>query len=259
MCEPVVKYEKVNSTGIIILNRPEALNALNQQVFCELERIFKAVALNGQVKVVVLTGAGKAFAAGADIVEIQNLSPSGAEDFAQLAFRVQQQISLLPKPTIAAINGYALGGGCEVSLCCDLRIAADNAKFGLPEINLGIIPGGGGTQRLSRLIGLTRAKEMVFLGKIITAQEALEVGLVNKVVPRDNVLSEALNLANEIANKSAPALALAKSAINVGYDLDLNNALQYEIACFLETFTTQDHSEGIDAFIKKRKPRFIDQ
>lgn len=259
MSQPVVKFEKMNKVGIVTLDRPPALNALNQQVFLALAKIFETIAADDGIKVVILTGSGNNFAAGADVKELQNLSPLGAREFALSAFRTQQLLCTLSKPTIAAINGYALGAGCEISLCCDLRVAGDNAKFGQPEINLGIIPGGGGTQRLSRLVGLARAKEIVFSGKIITAQEALIIGLVNSVVPRENTLDEAMKLAREIAGKSAPALAIAKTALNVGFDLDLNNGLQYEIECFAQSFTTQDHIEGIKAFNEKRVPEFSDR
>jgi enoyl-CoA hydratase len=255
-----IKWSVDEGIALVVINRPEALNALNSQVFTELDRIFTELKQNDRARVIILTGEGeKAFAAGADIKEEQQCSVMEARDFAMLANRTQRNIDTFPKPVIAAVNGFALGGGCEVAMSCDIRIASTNAKFGQPEINLGIIPGGGGTQRLSRLIGLGRAKELIFSGEMIDARRAYEIGLVNKVVLPEDLIDEARKLASTIARKSAPILRLAKEALNCGFDLDLDNALKFEIECFANCFGTEDHHEGITAFIEKRKPSFKDK
>jgi enoyl-CoA hydratase len=255
-----VKFQKEDGVAVVTLHRPEVLNALNSRVFQRLREIFEALAYDGEVKVVVLTGAGdKAFAAGADIAELERLSPLEAREFALTAYRAQETIANLSRPTIAAINGYALGGGCELAMCCDLRIAATTAKLGQPEIGLGIIPGGGGTQRLARLIGVARAKELVFTGKVISATEALAMGLVNQVVPPEELMPTVMKLARDLAAKSGPALALAKRAIDQGCNLGLPAGLHYEIECFANCFATADHQEGIRAFLEKRRPHFQDR
>ncbi|MBE3589168.1 MAG: enoyl-CoA hydratase/isomerase family protein [Thermoanaerobacteraceae bacterium] len=257
MSYTVVKYQKDDGVALVTLNRPESLNALNSAVFRELGAVFDEMAQDPEVHAVVLTGSGdRAFAAGADVSELKNLSPLEAREFALAAYRTQEKICNLSRPTIAALNGYTLGGGCELAMCCDLRIAAETARLGQPEINLGIIPGGGGTQRLARLVGLSRAKELIFTGKIITAQQALEWGLVNLVVPAGQLLEEAFKLARDLAGKSAPALALAKSALDRGMNMDLGSALHYEIDCFACCFATEDHREGIAAFLEKRRPAY---
>jgi enoyl-CoA hydratase len=254
------KWSVDEGIALVTINRPEALNALNSQVFAELGSIFTELEKNREVRVVILTGAGeKAFAAGADIKEEQQCSVMEARDFAMLANYTQGKIEAFPRPVIAAVNGFALGGGCEVAMCCDIRIASVNAKFGQPEINLGIIPGGGGTQRLPRLIGLGRAKELIYTGEMIDAQRAYEIGLVNKVVPLEDLINEARTLAAKIARKSLPILMLAKDALSGGAGLDLDKALKFEIECFANCFGTEDHDEGIAAFIEKRKPSFKDK
>ncbi len=255
----VVEFRKKDGVALVTLNRAEHLNALNRLVFVELEMVFDEIALDPEVKAVVLTGSGnKAFVAGADVAELKNFTALEAREFALVAYGTQEKICNLPKPTVAALNGYTLGGGCELAMCCDLRIAAENARLGQPEINLGIIPGGGGTQRLARLVGVSRAKELIFTGKIILAQQAMEWGLVNRVVPLDQLMEESLKLARELAGKSAPALAmaLAKSAIDRGVDMDLTSALHYEIDSFACCFATEDHIEGISAFLEKRRPQY---
>lgn len=240
----------------ITLNRPEALNALSHQVYRELARASQEMAEDDSVRVVIITGGEKVFAAGGDI---RDMAKADALDIA-LAGRPSQQalkiIEDMPKPVIAAVAGYALGGGCELSLVCDVRIAADNAKFGLPEITLGILPGAGGTQRLPRLIGAGKAKELIFSGDFIEAEEALRVGLVNKVVPAEELLPQAKRLAKRFASRGAVALRLAKSAINEGLRMDLEAGLQYEHKCFSLLFATQDQKEGMQAFLEKRRPNF---
>lgn len=252
----------VDDQGIatVTINRPQALNALNREVFTELGKVFDELREDHRVRVVILTGEGtKAFAAGSDITEMKECSVLEAREFAMLANRTQGKIEAFPKPVIAAVNGFALGGGCEVAMACDIRIASSNARFGQPEINLGIIPGGGGTQRLARLIGLGRAKELVYSGGIIDAQRAYEIGLVNKVVPPEALLTEVSKLAAKIASKSLPVLMLAKTAFNLGFSMDLDKALQLEIECFAECFGTEDHIEGMSAFVERREPAFKDK
>ena len=255
-----LKLSVDESIAIVAINRPEALNALNDLVFKELGNAFEEMEKDDQVRVVILTGEGdKAFAAGSDITEMQRYSVLEAREFAVLANRTQEKIEKFTKPVVAAINGFALGGGCELAMACDIRIAATNAKFGQPEINLGLIPGGGGTQRLARLIGVGRAKELVYSGKIIDAECACEWGLVNKIVTQSELINEAKALSSKIASKSLPILRLAKEAITSGLQLDLDRALQLEIGCFATCFGAEDHDEGMLAFTEKRKPLFKDK
>jgi enoyl-CoA hydratase len=255
-----LKYSVNDNIAVVSLNRPEALNALNGKVFTELRETFEEMEQDEYIRAVILTGVGdKAFAAGADITEMQQCSVLEARKFAMLAYRTQEKIETFTKPVIAAINGFALGGGCELAMVCDIRIASTNAKFGQPEINLGLIPGGGGTQRLARLIGVGRAKELVYSGKMIDAKCACEWGLVNKVVPQDELMREAIGLASKIASKSLPIVMLAKHAITSGLELDLDKGLQLEIGCFANCFGTDDHVEGMLAFTEKRNPLFKDK
>lgn len=244
----------------VVINRPEALNSLNYQVIKELGEIFAELEESNEVRAIILTGEGtRAFAAGSDITEMKQFSVMEAREFALQVNQTQAKIEAIPKPVIAAVNGFALGGGCELIMSCDIRIASSTAKFGQPEINLGIIPGGGGTQRLARLIGIGRAKELVFTGELIDAQRAYEIGLVNKVVPPERLMEEAQKIASKIANKSLPILRLGKEALNYGHSIDLEKALKFEIECFANCFDTEDHVEGISAFIEKRKPSFKDK
>lgn len=255
-----LKYSIESGLAVVSINRPEALNALNTQVFTELEEIFTELEINDDVRVIILTGEGeKAFAAGSDIKEMTAFSSLEARKFALFVSRVQNKIEACTKPVIAAVNGFALGGGCELAMACDLRIASSNAKFGQPEIKLGIIPGGGGTQRLSRLVGISRAKELVFTGEVIGAQRAYEIGLADKVVAPEDLMSEAKKLAEKIKEKSLPILMLAKHSVNTGSKLDLNRALELEIECFATCFSTYDHQEGMAAFSEKRKAVFKDK
>lgn len=240
----------------ITLNRPEVLNALNQQVYQELALAAEQVAKDDEVRALIITGGEKVFAAGADI---RDMAKAEVLDIALTNRPSQRALELLenmPKPVIAAIAGYALGGGCELSLVCDVRLASEDAKLGLPEITLGILPGAGGTQRLPRLIGAGKAKEMIFSGDFIDAQEALRVGLVNKVVPANQLLAEAQRMAKRFASRGAVALRMAKSAINEGLRMDLQAGLQYEHQCFSLLFATKDQKEGMEAFLEKRRPKF---
>jgi len=241
--------------GTITLNRPKVLNALNKQVFEELAQAALALEMNEAVRVVIITGGDKVFAAGADIDQYAE------EDTVffvtdQTANRAFNLIANMPKPVIAAVAGFALGGGCELALVADVRIAADNAKFGLPEIKLGILPGIGGTQRLPRLIGAGRAKELIFTGDPINAEEAWRIGLVNKVVPAEQLFAETRKLAKRLAGQGAVALRLAKSSINEGLEMDLAAGLQYEHKCYSILFSTKDQKEGFSAFQEKRRPNF---
>lgn len=251
-----IKVEIKEGIGIITLHRPEVLNALNSQVFQELAEAATALGADDQVRVVIITGGPKVFAAGADI---KQMVETGAVEMAltdKPSHRALSIIENLPKPVIAAIAGYALGGGLELALAVDIRLAADNAQLGLPEIKLGIIPGAGGTQRLPRLIGAGRAKELIFTGDFISAEEAWRIGLVNKVVPVEELLAEAEKLAKRIAERGAVALRMAKSAINEGLRMDLEAGIRYEHQCFSLLFATEDQKEGMRAFVEKRKPQF---
>ncbi|OQB28849.1 MAG: putative enoyl-CoA hydratase echA8 [Chloroflexi bacterium ADurb.Bin180] len=242
----------------ITFNRPQVLNALNAATMAELSAAIAEAEQDASVRCVILTGAGeKSFVAGADIKELRAIAdgPSGAE-FATRGQEILFRIENLTKPVIAAINGYALGGGCELAMACDIRIAADTAKLGQPEINLGIIPGYGGTQRLVRLVGKGQAKWLVLSGETISAQEALRIGLVDRVVPAGELMAVALDLARRIAAKPPIAVALAKSVINAGSETDLATACAYEASQFGLACATEDRLEGTAAFLEKRQPSF---
>lgn len=250
-------YEKGDGIGVVTINRPAARNALNSAVYHELFQLFNEIESDPEVRVVIITGSGdKAFVAGADVAEMQPMNTVEIRRFIAAARVASDRIWSLSKPVIAAVNGYALGGGCELAMCCDLRIASENARFGQPEISLGIIPGAGGTQRLTRLIGMTRAKELIYTGDIIDAKTALVMGLVNKVVPPANLMTEAREMAKQLLSKSSIALSMAKTAINSGANTDLASGLDMEEQCFVECFATEDQKEGMQAFLQKRKAEF---
>jgi enoyl-CoA hydratase len=250
-------YEKKDGIATVTLNRPDKLNALNSIVYGELYDVFAAIEDDPEVRTVILTGSGdRAFAAGSDVAEMQDMGPLEAQKFMATIRKASDRIYSLTKPTIAVLHGYVLGGGNELAMCCDLRIASDKARFGQPEINLGLIPGASGTQRLPRLIGAAKAKEMIFLGENIDAANALSLGLVNKVVPPEKLMEEAMSWATKLASKSSPVLAMAKMAINTGLDTDINSGLNIEAKCDALCFATEDQKEGMKAFLEKRKAVF---
>ncbi len=241
----------------IFFNRPKALNALNNATFDELEQALDQVKDTPSIKVLILTGAGdKAFVAGADIVELSTMNPLQGKNFSAKGQRVFFKIRTLPIPVIAAVNGYALGGGSEAALACDFIYASDRAVFGLPEITLGLIPGFGGTQRLSRLIGNKLTKELVFTGKNIKAEQALAYGMVNQVFPHETLMEEVLKTAKVIASKGKVALRAAKETIHYGSFCDLETGCRIENDAFALTMASDDAKEGTKAFLEKRKPEF---
>lgn len=248
--------EKSDKICKISFNRPKALNALNTEVLEELDKLVDEIEKDDETFVVVFTGEGKAFVAGADIGEMKDKNLIEGKKFAQLGHKVFRKIELLEKPVIAAVNGYALGGGCELAMSCDIRIAGEKAKFGQPEVGLGITPGFGGTQRLSRLVGSAKAKELIFTADTISAQEAEKIGLVNKVVSQEELISETMNMANKIATKGQVAVRFSKNAINRGIETDIDTALDIEINLFGMCFATEDQKEGMKAFTEKRKAEF---
>ena len=250
-------YEFDEGIGIISINNPKSLNALNTETIEELGQCIEEVANDRNVRGLIITGAGpKSFVAGADISEMVKLSPAQARDFALLADRVFTRLEELPIVTIAAVNGYALGGGCELAMACDIRIASDNAVFGQPETGLGIIPGFGGTQRLARLVGKGRAKELILTTVRIDAGEAYRIGLVNKVTVKEDLMDSCKAMLRSAMKNGPYAVAVAKSCIERGMDMDLKNALQMEADGFGLCFATADRTEGMTAFLEKRKAEF---
>ena len=243
--------------ALLKVNRPKAMNALNQEVLLELLAAFQELEKDENVRVIILSGEGKAFVAGADIKAMVSMTSQEARRFSKLGHMVMvEMMGSIGKPIIAAVNGFALGGGMELSLACDFIFASADAKFGQPEINLGVIPGFGGTQRLARLIGKSLAKELIYTGQMIGAQEAKELGIVNKVFPPEDLLAETKKLALTIASKGAWSLRLAKSAIETGYDIDLKSGCSVEGDSFALCFSHPDQKEGMSAFLEKRKPAF---
>jgi len=257
MPEGTLLLEKGDGIALITIHNPTALNALTVTTFQLLAQMLDGLEIDSAVRVVLLTGAGdKAFVAGGDIRYLASLDVAAARSFALQAQQVFDRIETFPKPVIAVVNGYALGGGCELAMACDLRLAADTARFGQPEVKLGIIPGFAGTQRLARLVGKGRAKELIFSGEMIDAREAWRIGLVNRVVPAGQLLAEAKALAAQMVNKSASAIRLAKDAIENGLEMDFARAARYEADLFALSFATADAREGLEAFVHKRPPNF---
>ena len=242
--------------GTLTINRPDKLNALSQEVLSDLKAAVRALSANEQVWAVVITGTGKAFVAGADIAAMKNMTEAEGLEFGALGHEVFAAIENLRCPVIAAVNGFALGGGCELALACDFIYASSKAKFGQPEVNLGIIPGFGGTQRLPRRVGSPAARELIYTGQMINAEEALRIGLANAVLEPDELLAVATKTAEEIASKGPLAVAAAKRLIRDGVDLPLPDANRLEQAAFGDAFGTEDQSEGMAAFLEKRTPAF---
>jgi len=252
-----ILYEKKDKLGFVTLNRPKVLNALNVATMDELRRLILEIKHDDSVGAAILTGSGeKAFVAGADIKEFLELSPEGARRFSLAGQHVFRLIEKLGKPTIAAINGFALGGGCELALACSIRIASENAKLGQPELNLGLIPGYGGTQRLARLVGQGIAIELILSGKFVDAQEALRVGLVNKVTPPDKLMETCVEMAKGFVSKGALAVRYALEAIDEGIQVTLEEGSYIEANMFGLCFATEDMKEGVTAFLEKRQPNF---
>ena len=244
------------SYALISINRPEVMNALNIEVRKELLRVLDIVENDDTIKALVITGAGgKAFSAGADIKMFQTMSPALAREYLKTTKEASNRIENFPKPIIAAVNGYAIGGGLEIAMSCDIIIASENAKFGQSEINVGIIPGVGGTQRLPRLVGLKKAKELIFTGELIDAKAALAIGLVNAVVPKEELMNTVETMIEKIVTKSPIILRLAKEALNRSAE-GLMDGLDYESALFSLCFGSKDQKEGASAFLEKRKPLF---
>jgi enoyl-CoA hydratase len=253
-----IRYLREGNIATVVLNRPEKLNALNATARSEIVRALQESREDKDVRVLILSGNERAFCAGADIEELRAINTThGAYRHSRDFQRVFDEVERFPKPTIAAIGGYALGGGFELALACDFRIAAEGARFGLPEVVLGAIPAGGGTQRLPRAIGTAKAKEILFLGEPIDAQEAWRIGLVNRVVSADQLLHEANAIARKLVTRPALALETLKAVVDTGSNLDLSSAIELEARSFAMLFSSRDFVEGTTAFVEKRPPAFI--
>ncbi len=253
-----IKYRKEEGIGIVTLDSPP-VNALSRKMLDELDKVFDEIAQDEEVKAVVIAGAGpNAFSAGADVKDLAQLSPEQAVEVVEKGHRVFTKIEKLPKPVIAALHGYTLGGGNELAMACDIRVASDRTRFSQPEVTLGLIPAWGGTQRMARLIGKGKAKELIFTGQMVSAQEAYRIGLVNKLVPDGEELRAAMDIARMIIMKASPlAVKLAKKAINEGLEkLAIEDALKVELECMKELAKSEDLREGMQAFIEKRQPQF---
>lgn len=249
-------FEKNEGICIIKINSPQTLNALNKELLNELDSAFDIASMDEEVSVIILTGVGKAFVAGADIAYMSELSVEEAKKFGENGSRIFRKIEMLDKIVIAAVNGFALGGGCELAMACDIRMASEKAKFGQPEVGLGITPGFSGTQRLPRLVGLGRAKELILTGAHIDAQEAYRIGLVNKVINKENMMEETFSLAKKIISNSKTALKYAKEAMNRGIETDIETGIAIEANLFGLCFAHEDQKEGMTAFIEKRPVNF---
>ncbi|GAX89561.1 enoyl-CoA hydratase-related protein [Effusibacillus lacus] len=250
-------YSVEEGIATITLNRPKALNALNSALLTELSTLIDSIANDSSVQAAIITGAGeKAFVAGADISEMHGKSPLEARGFSQFGNAIFRKIEQLPQPVIAAVNGFALGGGCELAMACDIRVASTNAKFGQPEVNLGIVAGFGGTQRLPRLVGPGIAKELLMTGDMITADRAAQIGLVNHVVAPEELLGKAKEIAAKMLSKAPFAVQFSKKLVNEGFNMDLDRALAMESEVFGTLFGTEDRLEGMTAFLEKRSANF---
>ncbi|MBW2345750.1 MAG: enoyl-CoA hydratase/isomerase family protein [Deltaproteobacteria bacterium] len=253
-------FESTDNIGVIKFNRPKVLNAINSELLSEFENVLEMIAVDQDIKVLILTGEGeKAFVAGADIGAMKNFIPLEAKKFSQNGQKVFSLLETLPIPVIACVNGYALGGGTEIAMACDFIYASENAKFGQPEITMSLIPGFGGTQRLSRLVGQSRALELCLTGELIPAKEALTIGLVNRVFPHDQLWEETIKTAKSMAQKGRIAIRAIKTIIRNGIDRDIEVGCVMESDGFALCFSGNDAKEGINAFLEKRKPDFKDR
>lgn len=250
-----VKYEQKDQVAVLTIDRPEALNALNTQVLCDLDEAIAKVEQADDVRVVILTGAGRSFVAGADIGEMKGFSAIDGKKFGVHGGSIFLRLENLSKPVIAAVNGFALGGGCELAMACDIRLASEKAKFGQPETGLGITPGFGGTQRLARLVGMDMAKQLVYSALNIKADEALRIGLVNAVYPQAELMENVMKLANKIAKNAPIAVRHCKKAINEGISKPINEAVAVEEKLFGDCFETHDQVEGMQCFLSREKPK----
>lgn len=266
MSEPQVLVEQQGQIAVITINRPKALNALNTSVYHELDGVLDQIEKMEDVRCIILTGSARvdkegnivpakqSFVAGADIAQMKDLDVAGGKFFGNDGNAICRRLENFPVPVIAAINGFCLGGGCELAMCCDIRLCSEEASFGQPEVGLGITPGCGGTQRLARLVGMGKAKEMIYTARgNYTAQDALQMGLVNYVYPYADLMDEAMKLAKLICRQAPVAVSLCKEAINVGYQMDLDSALKYEANCFAQCFATEDQKTGMTDFVEKKK------
>ena len=251
-----IKYEVKNSIGYVTINRPETLNALNKTVLEELFDVFNQIDADENVRVVILTGEGRSFVAGADIGQMSTLTVAEGRQFGAYGHKVMNFMEKMEKPIIAAVNGFALGGGCELAMACDFRVASSKAKFGQPEVGLGITPGFGGTQRLSKLVGKGMAKMLILTADTINAAEALRIGLVEKVTEPEDLMPVCEEIAGKIASKAPIAVGLAKTCINKGYHLDMFSGCALEAEAFGGCFGTEDQKEGMQAFLEKRPAQF---
>jgi enoyl-CoA hydratase len=256
MSYKTIKLDVSDSIATLTFNRPEVLNAINPEMIEEFRVALAEILETPEVRVLVLAGAGKAFVAGADIRILQGLDPLGAKRFAELGQSTLFALEDMDIPVIACVNGFALGGGCEIAMACDFICASESASFGQPEINLGLIPGFGGTQRMVRLVGKGRAKELCMTGRVITAQEAFSMGLVTRVFPADSLMDETLKIARTIAEKGRVSLRAAKHVIDDGFDVDLKAGCALEADAFSLCFASPDQQEGTAAFLEKRPPKF---
>jgi enoyl-CoA hydratase len=257
MAYETIKFERNNDIGVLTINRPKALNAINNQVLLELDEQLDGVDSDRTLRALIVTGSGeKAFVAGADIAEMSKMTSEEAREFAKKGQEVLRRLEIIKVPVIAAVNGFALGGGTELACACDFIYASENAKFGQPEVMLGLMPGFGGTQRLSRFVGLARARELIYTGNQIDAQTAYQWGLVNKICKLENLLPEALKTAETICKRAPLGIASSKEAINDGYDVAIDKGLGFEVDLFSDLFETDDVKEGTKAFLEKREPKF---
>ncbi len=255
--ESLVLLDVNNGIATVTLNRPKQLNALNKDVLLCFIEVISECSEREDIKVIIITGAGnKSFVAGADISLMKDMNGIEGREFSELGQRAFGMLEKMPKPVVAAVNGYALGGGTELAIACDIVLASEKARFGTPEVNLGVFPGFGGSQRLPRLLGKARAKEVIFTGEQFDAARALAIGLINRICLPEELMTEANNLAQTLMSKGTAAIGLAKQAIESGYDVDFENGLVIERYCFAQCFDTEDQSEGMEAFLEKREPKF---